>query len=80
MTLAYNVRINIDFLGAQMLVSITEIETNKHIGTFPIVAAGANYEVSEQEICDLAWRAAVEDGLVSPDSRSSYCLERISES
>lgn len=55
-----------------MDVLITEIMTGKLIATIPVILAGQNYQPTEQEYFNEAWRCAVDDGLVGKDSRSEY--------
>ena len=55
-----------------MDVQITEIATGKLIATFPVILAGQNYQPSEQEYFNAAWRCAADDGLVRKDDRAEF--------
>ena len=55
-----------------MDVLITEIVTGKLISTCPVVLGGQNYQPTEKEYFDEAWRCAVDDGLAKEDRRVEY--------
>ena len=59
-----------------MIVQIVKKGTSAVIAEYPVNVGGLNYEPSEQEFFGLAWKNAVEDGLVKDDERDSYVLSK----
>ena len=55
-----------------MNVSITEIKTNKIVATYLVNAGGLNYEPESQEYFSLAWRSAIDDGVVEEKNKKNY--------
>ncbi len=42
------------------------------LGPIPIILRGMNYTPSDEEYFSVAWRSAVEDGLVDPEAKRNY--------
>ena len=55
-----------------MLVLIIEKSTQRVVAQYPVTAQGQNYEPSAAEHFSLAWKCAVDDGLVRSDEREKY--------
>lgn len=53
-------------------VEIRHTASNKVIGIFPIVLGGLNYTPNRQDLFDLAWQCAVEDGLVDEVKKEDH--------
>lgn len=58
-----------------MNITIIESDSGRIVVQYPIVLVGQDYEPTDQEYFDEAWRCAVDDGLVEADSRSDYTFE-----
>jgi hypothetical protein len=58
-----------------MNVSITEIKTSKIVATYLVNIEGLNYKPESQESFDLAWRCAVDDGIVEDKNKKNYSLK-----
>ena len=55
-----------------MEVRIVELLSGRLVGEFPVFISAENYTPTEREYFDLAWRCAIEDGLVKPECRVEY--------
>jgi len=55
-----------------MDVSIVERSTGKVVAIYPVSFQGLNYVPSDQEYFDLAWRSAVDDGVVEENKSEDY--------
>jgi len=55
-----------------MKVDIIEIKSGKVVATYPVFVRGLNYEPTEEEYFEAAWRCAVEDDVVDSDQERNY--------
>lgn len=55
-----------------MKVSIFEADSGDFVVSYQVALGGLNYNPSEGEYYDEAWRCATEDGVVQPQSRGRY--------
>lgn len=55
-----------------MDVLIINQENKEVVAEYPVSLQGLNYAPSEEEYFNLAWDAAVEDGVVDSEKRSGY--------
>lgn len=55
-----------------MNVLIVEKSTGKVVAMYPVFLQGLNYTPSDQEYFDLAWRSAVDDGVVEEEKSKDY--------
>ena len=56
-------------------VKIINKKANEEIGSFPINLGGLNYQPTEVEIKDLAWKCEKEDGLVDGNPTPDFAFE-----
>jgi hypothetical protein len=60
-----------------MKIQITDIKVSRIVTTVPVFLKGGNYRPSEQEAFDVAWEAAVDDGLVDLNRRGDYSFRAL---
>lgn len=60
-----------------MKIAILEKTTNKLVYSTEVHLTGQNYQPTEAELFNLAWRAAVEDCAVKEDAREGYVVTRV---
>lgn len=60
-----------------MKIAILEKATNKPVYSTEVRLSGQNYQPTEAEHYNLAWRAAVEDRAVKDQDRANYVFTRV---
>ena len=60
-----------------MKIAILHKSTNKMVYSTEVYLSGQNYQPTEAEHYNLAWRTAVEDGVVEEKDRANYAFTRV---
>lgn len=55
-----------------MNIQIRDKKTGKVVADIPVILQGMNYEPTQEQYFEEAWRCAVEDKSVVPNDKSDY--------
>ena len=58
-----------------MNVLIIATKSGKVVASIPVVLQGMNYQPTEQQYVDTAWKCAVDDETVDPKCKSDYTFQ-----